>query len=243
MRVIPVLDLLGGQVVRGTAGRRHEYRPVQSQLTRSSEPVEVARAIHRAFGLSTFYVADLDAIAGQLPASETFAALRREGFQLWIDAGIRQAGDADRLADAGVDVIVAGLETIARPETLLELCGALSPSRVAFSLDLRDGRPIGDSNAWQSRDPWHIALRAIDARVQRVIVLDLARVGMGGGTGTEDLCRRLKTTFPHVEVIAAGGIRGIEDLQRLSRAGIDAALVASALHNARLTRNDIDDVQ
>ena len=32
MEVIPVIDLLGGQVVRGVAGRRDEYRPIVSQI-------------------------------------------------------------------------------------------------------------------------------------------------------------------------------------------------------------------
>src|SRR5437660_464634 len=32
MRVLPVLDLLGGQVVRGVGGQRHQYRPVVSRL-------------------------------------------------------------------------------------------------------------------------------------------------------------------------------------------------------------------
>src|SRR5579872_5647704 len=44
MRIVPVLDLLGGVVVRGVGGRRREYRPVVSRLTPSCDPLDVARA-------------------------------------------------------------------------------------------------------------------------------------------------------------------------------------------------------
>jgi hypothetical protein len=67
MRIIPVMDLMAGQVVRGIAGRRAEYRPLVSPLCGSSAPLEVARAF-RGLGFSEMYLADLDAIAGATPA-------------------------------------------------------------------------------------------------------------------------------------------------------------------------------
>src|SRR5438128_4087097 len=101
MRVIPVLDLLGGQVVRGVAGRRHEYRPVVSRLTPSAQPLDVARAFRAAFGLTELYLADLDAIAGAAPALPTYVTLQSAGFRLLVDAGVRAAADAGPLAEAG----------------------------------------------------------------------------------------------------------------------------------------------
>src|SRR5205809_499111 len=89
MRIFPVLDLMHGQVVRGIAGRRSEYRPLQSSLTDSAHPQAVARAIRVHFRLSDLYLADLDAIAGQPPAIDIFTALQAEGFTLLIDAGLR----------------------------------------------------------------------------------------------------------------------------------------------------------
>ena len=41
MRIIPVLDVLGGCVVRGVGGRRDEYRPIVSKLCNSREPPAV----------------------------------------------------------------------------------------------------------------------------------------------------------------------------------------------------------
>ena len=65
-------------------------------------------------------------------------------------------------------------------------------------------------------------------------MLDLARVGLGLGTGTEVLIRKLRKGWPKLELIAGGGVRGREDLARLEAAGADAVLVASALHEGSL---------
>jgi len=36
-----------------------------------------------------------------------------------------------------------------------------------------------------------------------------------------------------------GGVRGLDDLNLISRLGCDGALVATALHNGRLTASDV----
>ena len=239
MRILPVLDLLGGQVVRAVAGRRQDYRPLVSPLAASSRPVDVVRGFLRHFGLTELYLADLDAIAGAAPATATFAALRDEGFRLWVDAGLRDAAGIEPLTRQGIADIVMGLETVAGPAALADLVAACGPAGI-FSLDLRQGRLLGDVALWQGADVWSIAARAVDLGVRRLLVLDLARVGVGSGTGTEDLCGRLTTTFPEVEVSAGGGVRGLADVVRLRDAGIRVALVASALHDGSLRREDLE---
>ncbi|HKB34931.1 MAG TPA: HisA/HisF-related TIM barrel protein, partial [Gemmataceae bacterium] len=64
-------------------------------------------------------------------------------------------------------------------------------------------------------------------------------VGAGSGTGTEELCRWLAEAYPGVEVAAGGGVHGPDDLRRLRTCGVRAVLVASALHDGRLTRTDL----
>jgi phosphoribosylformimino-5-aminoimidazole carboxamide ribotide isomerase len=132
--------------------------------------------------------------------------------------------------------IVVGLETVASPEELEHICSELG-ERIIFSLDMKANVPLGDSSRWGG-DSLHCAERAVAAGVRRMIVLDLARVGEGGGPGTEELCRAISANHPTVELIAGGGVRGIDDLRRLKACGVRAALVASALHDGRLRRED-----
>jgi phosphoribosylformimino-5-aminoimidazole carboxamide ribotide isomerase len=237
MPILPVLDLMQGEIVRGIAGRRQEYRPITSKLVDSAEPLTVAQAFRAHFGFDEFYLADLDAIQDGQPAFDLYGQLRREGFRLWIDAGIRTSRD-DTLASliaAEVASIVVGLESIEGPDELQQIVERTGVQRSVFSLDLKAGRPLGRTDLWRTDDPWTIAERAIESLgVRRLILLDLARVGVGDGVGTEDLCKQLKQTYPDVQIITGGGVRGMEDVRRLEAIGVDYVLVASALHDGRI---------
>jgi phosphoribosylformimino-5-aminoimidazole carboxamide ribotide isomerase len=238
MRIVPVLDVCGGTVVHAVGGRRSEYRPIRSRLTQASDPLSVARALREQFGLDECYLADLDAIGGAEPAWATFDALHADGFRLLVDAGVRRLSQACQLADAGVESIVVGLETVAGPEELAAIVRALG-RRVVFSLDLFDGEPLGDREAWWGWDAEAIAAWAITQGVSRLLVLDVARVGVSGGVGTRQLCARLCATSSGVEISTGGGVRDRRDLEELSACGVRCVLIASALHDGRLTRADI----
>lgn len=62
MIVRAVIDLLNGKVVRGVKGQRDAYCPIQSCLTQSTAPDDIALAIFESTGIEHFYLADLDSI-------------------------------------------------------------------------------------------------------------------------------------------------------------------------------------
>jgi HisA/HisF family protein len=245
MRIVPVLDVMHGEVVRGVGGRRQEYRPIISRLVPSSRPLDVADALATYVGCRELYVADLDAIRGGEPAWPLYAALRRQGFRLWVDAGIRRMSRACQLAEVGIDSIVAGLETVAGPDELAKMVRAFG-EQLVFSLDLHQGKPLGNLDAWRigrinaSVDAKGVATQAVQFGVSRLLVLDLARVGLERGTGTRDLCADLCATHPHLSVSAGGGVRHRGDLEDLRNCGVQVVLAASALHDGRLTRADLE---
>lgn len=244
--ILPVLDLMRGQIVRGIAGRRDTYQPIVSRHTDSADPLTVAQVIRSRFGLDEFYLADLDAIQQRRPAFDLYTQWTRDGFRLWIDAGLRtwrDAAFARLLATEDVHLIV-GLESVEGPDELREMIARCGAERLVFSLDLQSGRPLGPIERWPTDAPRQIAEHAItNIGVRRLIVLDLANVGVGAGVSTGDLCVDLKQAHPHLELTTGGGVRGPDDLRRLLAHGVDRILVASALHDGRLTRADIANLQ
>lgn len=42
MKIIPVIDLLGGQAVHSVRGEREKYRPVESLLVSGIDPIDIA---------------------------------------------------------------------------------------------------------------------------------------------------------------------------------------------------------
>lgn len=243
MLVVPVLDLQSGQVVRGVAGRRHEYRPVQSLLCDDARPASVATAFVERLGLDTAYVADLDAIAGGEPAFDAYRTLCECGLRLWIDAGTGDARRAREMAEfanacAGIAGIVAGLESLPDLAALREAFATVGPERFIFSLDLKHGRPWTSSRGWQGRSAEQIGEAALALGARKMIVLDIAQVGGNAGVADNPFVATLRERWPDVTLIGGGGVRGREDLRKLAAAEFDAALVATALHNGQLTKED-----
>ncbi len=236
MRVIPVLDVRSGRAVHAVAGDRAHYGPLRSVLHAGSDPVDLARAARDVLGLGELYLADLDAIVdGSAPALPLLRALAGLGLTTWVDAGVRDAADVPRLIGAGVARVVVGLETVRGPSALAGIVAAAGADRVAFSLDLVDGRPLVDTRGeWGTDDPGALADLAVDAGVRALIRLDLARVGTGRGVGPA-----LDRDRPGVDRIVGGGVAGPADLAALARLGYAAVLVGSALHDGRIGAGDV----
>ena len=239
MRIIPVIDILNSVVVRGVAGQRSEYRPVESGICDSAEPLAVANAFRNKFGLSTVYIADLDAIQNGEPNFETYETLKTDGFELLIDSGLRNAFDAEALLMAGASKVIAGLETWPSLETLEMMLHNIGPERVIFSLDLKNGQSIRKLGDVMSDDPIDIGCAVIECGVRELIVLDLASVGVASGPTTLEICQELKDFARKLKLITGGGVRSSADLATLREAGIDGALVASALHDGSITPGDL----
>ena len=239
MRIIPVLDLMGGSVVRGVAGRRAEYRPIESRLVSGHSPVSVANAIRTRFGFNEFYVADLDAICEDRVQRGVLQGLLDADCRLLVDAGIREAARAQELRNSGVSRIVAAQETLPGPAALRSVLNAAGPDRVVFSLDLQGGRLLGAADGWRSTDALGRAQEAAECGARSLIVLDLAGVGVSGGIETLELCRQVRRALPEVELITGGGVRGRDDLLRVREAGVDGVLVATALHDGSLSGEDL----
>jgi phosphoribosylformimino-5-aminoimidazole carboxamide ribotide isomerase len=231
MRVIGVIDLAGGVAVHAVRGERDRYRPVHGRLADSAEPVALAQGF-RAIGCEELYVADLDAIRGGALQSQAIAALAAGGGVI-ADAG---AGDEQRVRELlalGVRAVVVGTETLGDAAALPRLAAVAGEQRLVLSLDLRERRVL-------ARDPalsGLTALEAVDALAGgapgEVIVLDLARVGAGGGPDVE-LIAAVRERLPAARVLAGGGVRDADDLRALEKAGAAGALVGTALHRGAI---------
>ncbi|NLT93853.1 MAG: nickel transporter, partial [Actinobacteria bacterium] len=181
MEIVPVLDLLGGVVVHGRAGRRHEYRPVQGVLVEGSEPVAVASALQRVAAAAALYVADLDAIEG---TGDNLAALRSVMASvraaLWVDAGVTTAAAARDLLTTGVSRAVVGTETLPSVERWEALRRDIGDERLLLSLDMRGGVVRSAAPELRGSAPLD-ALRRLDAStLPALLVLPVDRVGSSG---------------------------------------------------------------
>jgi HisA/HisF family protein len=226
MEVIPVLDLKDGAVVHAKMGRRAQYRPIKTPLATTSDPVDVARGLLSLYAFETFYIADLDAIERKGDNDTALKGLRSAFPQLtfWVDNGLAELDRARRWLAADLGHLVLGTET-QRDDGVVRRLRA--DDRVILSLDYRD-EFVGPAALLSNPDAWP----------NRVIAMTLARVGSAMGPQWDRLSA-IKARAPAKRIYAAGGVRGADDLIALANAGIAGALVASCLHDGKLSGEQI----
>jgi len=231
MEIIPVIDLKADRVVRARMGQRHLYQGIETILSPASDSLSITAGLLSLYPFSTLYVADLDAIEGRGDHRAVLTQLkaRHPQLMLWVDNGIANADAAAAWLDTGLGCLVLG------SETQLDICvvrDLVAHQRVVLSLDFRGDAFQGPPELLEQPHIWP----------QRVIVMTLARVGSGAGPDLERLAG-IRRAAPAHKLYAAGGVRDRADLIALREAGIDGALIASALHDGRVVANDIAEVQ
>jgi phosphoribosylformimino-5-aminoimidazole carboxamide ribotide isomerase len=227
MQVIPVIDIKNGQVVHAQGGRRDSYRPIQTPLSPTSEPADIAAGLLRLAPFRHLYIADLDAIEGRAPNDAAIHAIAETvpTVELWIDNGIGDAPTASAWLQRWPHSLVIGSESQRDTATIISL---RDEPRVLLSLDFRgdafQGPPelLADPIFWPAR----------------VIVMTLARVGAGAGPDTGRVAAIVAQAAER-SIFAAGGVRHGADIAELETAGAAGVLVATALHTGALPRGEL----
>lgn len=228
MDVIPVIDLKGGLAVHARQGERNSYAPIRSGLCEGSDPLDLARGYLKLFPFRRLYLADLDAIQGGRLAHSVIERLTQAlpAIDLWLDCGLSDAASSRSLLGNPGTTLVIGSESL-RDCCLLEQL-ADQRDRLVLSLDFQGDRFLGPQELWHNRKVWP----------ERLIVMTLRRVGSNLGPDFERL-RGLQERAPDHAIFAAGGVRHSEDMAHLAAQGLAGALIASALHDGRISLEDL----
>lgn len=214
---------MDGQAVQARAGDRHSYRPLDTPLCHSSNPVAVVEAYLSLHPFRQIYVADLDAIRGFSPDEKSIHALHSAfpDLQFWIDGGFRDRARLSRLTLPGTRPVI-GSETLT--DTGLP---AVTPASL-LSLDFQQDRFLGPASLLTDKKLWP----------RDVIVMSMSRIGCDTGPDWKRL-HLLQQGSLQSQLYAAGGVRNLDDLQQLSMANISGALTATALHNGAISATQL----
>ncbi|MGQ9468724.1 MAG: HisA/HisF family protein [Nitrososphaerales archaeon] len=238
MRIIPVIDIMGGVVVHAKGGQRDEYQPIKSQLCETSNPVDLALALKSRFGFRELYIADLDSI---MKCGDNMNMLRRiyesSGMKIVADSGVNDVEKARDLLQAGVEKVVVGTETLTSFDVLKSILNFAGHENVIVSIDIKNGKVLSKCKGIIGLSPEALAKRLKLMGVKELIVLDLLRVGRESGVKI-DLIRRVLDSVD-IPIVTGGGIRNIDDVLLLRDLGVSGVLIATALHNLRIKREDL----
>ena len=228
MEVIPVIDLKGGAVVRARHGDRASYRPIETPLSPTSDPLDVVAGLLSVHAFRTLYIADLDAIEGRGSSSAILDRIAKSFPQLslWVDNG---CADLDAARDFLTRVPATSLVLGSESQKATALVAALQDNpRVILSLDFRGEEFLGPQALLSNATLWPA----------RLVVMTLARVGSGAGPDF-DRHASIRERAGGRAIYLAGGLRDRSDLAAVKASGAAGILVASALHDGRIIAADL----
>ncbi len=237
LKIIPVIDVLNGIAVHAVRGERTQYRSLTSTLCSSADPLDVASTFD-SLGFDSLYLADLDAIQGRSANFGLYQRIKTEtSLDMMIDAGVSEIIKAEKVLKMGATEIIIGTETLSSLDFVTEAIKIFGRNRVIVSIDQKRGKVMSISDSITSKNPTPLAQRLEKIGVSQIILLDLDRVGTERGANVEILKEVLKNT--EIKVLVGGGIRNLQDLEKLRALKVSGALVATALHNGKLKVDEL----
>ncbi len=228
LELLPAVDIAGGravQLVQGVSGSGGEF----------GDPWQAALAWQEQ-GAEWLHLVDLDAAFGRGSNREVVDTIvGRLDIRVELSGGIR---DHDSLAAAlatGCRRVNLGTAALEHPQWTAQVI-AEHGDRVAVGLDVRGTTLAARGWTRDGGDLWATLERLDREGCARYVVTDVNRDGMLAGPNIsllQQVCDR--TDRP---VVASGGVSTISDitaLRTLVPAGVEGAIVGSALYRAAFT--------
>lgn len=231
MIIFPSIDIRGGRVVRLKQGRADQ------QKVYFEDPAEPAR-LWKAAGAEWIHVVDLDgAFLGAPRNWEAIGEICRSGLKLEMGGGIRGREEVKRALAYGVDRVILGTSAARNPQMLEGLVNEFG-ERIAVGIDAREGKVA--VRGWVGTapvSPRELAAQVVALGVERIVYTDIRRDGMMEGpniVAQESMLRKVPA-----QIIASGGVSGIEDIARLrqlsSRYGnLEGVIIGTALYEEKV---------
>jgi phosphoribosylformimino-5-aminoimidazole carboxamide ribotide isomerase len=230
MILFPAIDLQQGRCVRLKLGR------AGAATVFNDDPVAQARRFE-AQGFRYLHLVDLDgAFAGRSVNSAAVEAIvAATPLPVQLGGGLRDLAGIEAWLTRGVRRVILGTAAVRDPELVRRACRAY-PGRIAVAIDARAGRVAVEGwVATSELTAAELAQRFEDAGVAAIVHTDIERDGVLSGLNLVASTALARATA--IPVIAAGGLRGIEDIQALlapANAVLAGAVAGRALYDGRL---------
>lgn len=224
MILYPAIDILDGRAVRLLYGKRED-------VTDYGDPVDCARRWVDA-GAKILHVVDLSGAFGEQGGFDRILEhIAKLGVPVQSGGGLRSMEGIHRRFRAGADRVVLGTVCVEHPETLYEAV-EMYGSKIVAGIDAKDGRLV--VRGWTQtadKDAFEFGCEAKALGVADAVFTDVGRDGALTGVNLTDTVRMGETGL---NIIASGGIRGIDDLRALKEKGVYGAILGRAIYTGRI---------
>ena len=238
MYIIPAIDIIDGAAVRLTQG---DYG---QKTVYNTDPLEVAREFEAA-GLNRLHMVDLDGAKKKSIVNSEVLAKVSAGTNLKIDfgGGVQSDEDIELAFASGAQQITGGSIAVKNPVLFQSWIAKYGPDKIILGADVK-GRNVAISG-WQEESDQDIipfVEKYFDLGVRYIICTDVSKDGMLQGPATE-LYQELKLRFPELNIIASGGVSGMDDLYELKAMGCWGCIVGKAIYEGKVTLKELADFE
>lgn len=234
IELIPAIDIIGGECVRLTKG---DY---DRKTVYGSSPVEMAKRFEKA-GFKRLHVVDLDgAKSKHIVNVDTLKAITTET-NLVVDfgGGIKTDDDIEKAFSHGASMVTVGSVAITDRELFAGWLEKYGADKIILGADVRHGKI--SINGWKedsTEDLLPFLKYYIDKGVKNVLCTEISKDGTLAGPATL-LYKEIMAAYPHINLIASGGVSCIDDIKALNDAGIPATVFGKAIYEGKI---DIDEL-
>jgi phosphoribosylformimino-5-aminoimidazole carboxamide ribotide isomerase len=230
--ILPAIDLRDGKVVRLKQGRGDE------QTVYAENPKSVAREFI-AQGADWLHLVNLNGAFGEATA-ENEAAIRtiveqgKDRVSIQLGGGLRTLNQVENVLTLGITRIIIGTALIEDPQFGIELLDAFGSEKIIFGLDVRNQQLM--SRGWQTSSGIKMSQLARDlaeAGAKTIIYTNIQKDGMQ--TGIDWKTARQLSVQTGMEVIAAGGVKSVQDITAAKSAGLAGIVIGRALYEGNFS--------
>ncbi|MDG6907356.1 MAG: 1-(5-phosphoribosyl)-5-[(5-phosphoribosylamino)methylideneamino] imidazole-4-carboxamide isomerase [Nitrososphaerota archaeon] len=231
--VVPAVDLIDRCVVRVEQGDQNRKKVY------SDDPLRTIREFEKN-GATLIHVVDLNAAirsdsdTNREVISKILSGVRSSAIQL--AGGIRSVSKVKELLDKGAQRVVISSMAYSKLDETYEILQTFGAGRVVLALDY-DGKEMVRTSGW-SKSEGETVSKAV-YRFSRMgfnyfLTTAVDRDGLMQGPDLVTLEKLRKDNSNSAKLIASGGVTSEEDLVKLSRIGMDEAIVGKAIYEGRL---------
>lgn len=227
MILYAAVDLRGGKAVQLVGGR------TEAQKVELPDPVRVALDWVSA-GFQALHVIDLDAAFGHGDNHSVIGEiLTAVDVPVQVGGGVRSDDAVDELLDAGAARVIVGTRAIEDRAWLADLTRRRGGAAIVVAADVRDHvivtRGWTEATQLQASD---FLSELNQLELGGVLITDVGREGGLGGVDVATFEKFVKqSSHP---VLAAGGIRDLDDLTELDRVGVDGAVLGMSIYTGAI---------
>lgn len=229
IELIPAIDIIDGKCVRLTKGD-YDQKTIYNE-----DPVSQAIEFQRQ-GFRRLHIVDLDGAKSKHIVNDAVLKAITQATDLTVDfgGGIKSEADIEKAFVAGAHMVTIGSVAVTEPETFLGWLSKYGADRIILGADVRNG--MVSINGWKE-DSSEALLpfleKYINAGVRNVLCTEISKDGTLAGPAIE-LYRKVMNQYPHLHLIASGGVSCNADICQLENNGIPAVVFGKAYYEGKI---------